>query len=76
MGRYTLQQRIEIVKFSTKMHENKPEFNQKIITSDKAHFHLGGYVNKQNCRVWRSENPKMIIEMPLYPKRVTVWGGF
>ena len=44
--------------------------------NDKVHFHRGGYVNKQNCRIWGSENPKMIIEKPLYPQRVTVWCGF
>ena len=43
--------------------------------SDKAHFHLGGYVDKQNCRIWISENSKMIIEKPLYPQRLTVWCG-
>ena len=44
--------------------------------SDEAHFHLGGYVNKQNRHIWGSENSKMIIEEPLYPQRVTVWCGF
>ena len=44
--------------------------------SDKAHFHLGGYVNKENCRIQGSENSKMIIEKPLDPERVTVWCGF
>ena len=47
------------------MHENEPDFHRIIIMSDEAHFHLRGYVNKQNCRIWRSENPKMIIEKPL-----------
>ena len=23
---------------------------------DEAHFNLGGYVNKQNCRFWGTEN--------------------
>ena len=27
----------------------------KIIFSDEAHFDLGGYVNKQNCRIWGRE---------------------
>ena len=59
------------------MHENEPEFHRKIIMSDEAHFHLGGYVNKQNnCHIWGSKNPKMIIEKPLYPQRVTIWCGF
>ena len=44
--------------------------------SDKAHFRLGGYFNKQNCRIWGLENPKMIIEKLLYPQRVTVGCGF
>jgi len=51
-------------------------FYRKIIFSDEAHFHLGGYVNKQNCRIWRSENPHVIMEKPMYPQRVTVWCGF
>ena len=58
------------------MHGKKPEFHRKIIMSDEAHFYLGGYVDKQNCRIWGSENPKLIIEKPLYPQRVTVWSGF
>ena len=66
MERYTLQQRIEISRMVKK----------KIIMSDEAHFHLGAYFNKQNCRIWSSENLKMIIEQPLYPQRVTVWCGF
>ena len=44
--------------------------------SDEAYFHLGEYVNKHNCRIWGSENPKMIIVKPLYSRRVTVWYGF
>ena len=35
------------------------------IFSDEAHFDLGGYVNKQYCRIWGTENPK----------RFTVWCG-
>ena len=38
-----------------------------------AHFSLGAYANKQNCRIWGSENPKVIAERPLHPEKVTVW---
>ena len=31
---------------------------KKIIFSDEAHFDLGGYINKQNCRIWDAENPR------------------
>ena len=49
---------------------------KKIIFSEEAHFDLGGYVNKQNCRNWGTENPHAYIEKPTHPKRVTVWCGF
>ena len=49
---------------------------KKIISSDEAHFDLGGYVNKKNCRFWGTEKPHAYIERPTHPKRVTVWCGF
>ena len=42
---------------------------KKIIFSDEAHFDLGGYVNKLNCRIWGTENTHAYIEKPT-PKRV------
>ena len=51
-------------------------WQNKIIFSDGAHFDLGGYVNKQNCRIWATENPHAYIEKPTHPKRVTVWCRF
>ena len=44
--------------------------------SNEVHFDLGGYVNKQNCRIWGAENSHAYIEKPTYPNRVTVWCGF
>ena len=48
-------------------------FSIKIFISDEAHCTLGGYVNKQSCRIWGSENSQVIEERPLQPKKVTVW---
>ena len=45
---------------------------KNIIFSDEVHFDLGGYVNKQNCRIWGTENPHTYFEKPTQPKRVTV----
>ena len=50
------------------------DFGKEIIFSDEAD--LGGYVNKQNCRIWGTENPQAYIEKPTHPKRVTVWCWF
>ena len=45
---------------------------KKIIFSDEANCDLGGYVNKQNYRIWGTENLHAYIEKPTHPKRVTV----
>ena len=53
------------------------DFGKKnMIFSDEGHFDLGGYVNKQNCRIWGTENPYAYIEKTTHPKRVTIWCGF
>ena len=52
------------------------DFGKKIIFSDETHFDLGGYVNKQNCRICGTENPHEYIEKPMHPKRITVWCRF
>jgi len=43
-----------------------------IIITDEAHFWPGEYVNRQNYRIWGSENPHVAISKPLHPQRVTV----
>jgi hypothetical protein len=48
------------------------DFVQYLITSDEAHFHLSGYVNKQNFRFWGKENPQVLHETPLHSIKVTV----
>ena len=52
--------------------QNVPQ-NALLITSDEAHFHLSGCVNKQNFRYWAPENPRHLHEKPLHSPRVTVW---
>ena len=42
----------------------------------QAYFDLGEYVNKQNCRIWGTENPHAYFERPTHSKRATVWCGF
>ena len=47
--------------------QKMPILAKKITFSDEAHFDFGGYVNKQNCSIWGTENSNS--------KRVTVWCG-
>ena len=71
---YTLEQRC--TKWACDRLIEDGNFIKKIIFSDKAHIDLGGYVNKQNCCIWGTENPDAYIEKPTHPKRVTVCCGF
>lgn len=44
-----------------------------VFFSDEAHFHLTGWVNKQNMRYWSVTNPRQLHQKPLHSDRVTVW---
>lgn len=46
-------------------------FYRKFIFSDEAHYHLCGYVNKQNCRI----GSHVTMEKLMHPQRVAVWCG-
>ncbi|GFV92625.1 uncharacterized protein TNCV_1374761 [Trichonephila clavipes] len=41
--------------------------------TDEAYFWLNGYVNKQNCHIWREAHPQVYVETPLHPEKLTVW---
>jgi len=47
--------------------------NAVVMMSDEAHFHLNGFLNKQNCRFWVAENPQELHQKPLHSSKVTVW---
>jgi hypothetical protein len=51
----------------------KQELVNNLLMSDEAHFHLSGFVNKQNFRYWSSTNPIELHERPLHSSKVTVW---
>lgn len=59
--------RVVLERFST------PTRLCNIFFSDEAHFHIGGYVNKQNMRYWSASNPKEVHEKPLHSPKTTVW---
>ncbi|GFV03317.1 putative transposase [Trichonephila clavipes] len=49
-----------------------PDFHKRILFSDEAQFWLNGYVNKQNCHIWSEANPRVYVETPLHPEKLTV----
>ena len=50
-------------------------FIDSLIMSHEAHFHLDGFINKQNSRIWTTESPKVKHQRKLYPFKFTVWCG-
>ncbi|GFV17432.1 uncharacterized protein TNCV_2901441 [Trichonephila clavipes] len=67
------QARRSLVEWAQKEIAVFPDFHKRILFSDEAHFWLIGYVNKQNCRIWREANPQVYVETPLHPEKLTVW---
>ncbi|GBN84402.1 hypothetical protein AVEN_180566-1 [Araneus ventricosus] len=47
-----------------------------ILCANEAHFHLQGFVNTQNCRIWANANSFQMQPLPLHSQKVTVWCGF
>ncbi|GBM41918.1 hypothetical protein AVEN_142896-1 [Araneus ventricosus] len=43
--------------------------------SDEAYFNLYGFVNRQNWRIWRTENPQVAAPSSLYSPKVMVWAA-
>lgn len=41
--------------------------------SDEAWFHLSGYINSQNMRMWSNDNPHVFTESPLHAQKIGVW---
>ncbi|GBL80237.1 hypothetical protein AVEN_29206-1 [Araneus ventricosus] len=66
-------QRLEFANTIIEMIDNDQFDVNMLWCSDEAHFHLDVYVNRQNWRIWGTENLHFAIEMSLYPRRVTVW---
>lgn len=70
-----LQSRVNYCRAILNLNNEVNDFQSKIIMSDEAHFHLSGYVNKQNLRFWGTQNPRVMHEKPLHPLKATVWCG-
>jgi hypothetical protein len=41
----------------------------QVLYTDESWFHFSGYVNSQNYRTWRTENPHNYTETPLHPQK-------
>ena len=68
--------RIEFCETMTNFINENQNIVQNICFSDECTFFLNGNVNKQNCRYWSDENPRVFREgHTQYPQKVNVWAG-
>ena len=71
MAALTIRQRTLIVQsFSEIFQDNKIDL---LMMRDKAHFHMYGFVNKQNLQDCATVNPQLMQEKSLHTQRVFVW---
>ncbi|GBL81452.1 hypothetical protein AVEN_143726-1 [Araneus ventricosus] len=64
----SVEQRLEFANTIIEMIDNDQFDVNMLWCSDEAHFHLDGYVNRQNWHLWGTENPHFAIEKSLYPR--------
>jgi hypothetical protein len=43
-----------------------------LLFMDEAWFHLNGYINNQNSRIWSDKNPHALHENPLHLSKICV----
>ena len=67
--------RIQFAEWVLHSIEDDNRFLTTLMFSDEAIFHLDGRINKQNSRVWSSENPRSYREQPLHSEKVVVWAA-
>ncbi|GBL97367.1 hypothetical protein AVEN_170482-1 [Araneus ventricosus] len=67
LSQRSVEQRLEFANTIVEMIDNDQFDVNMLWYRDEAHFHLDGYVNRQNWRIWGTENPHIAIEKSLYP---------
>jgi len=65
------EKRISFVQLMIELMDNN--VNMILFTSDEVHFHLNGYVNKQNCHCLWLVNTQQSHEKFLHTKFTVVW---
>lgn len=70
---HSIDSRLQFANLKVELIESGEIDVMRIWFSDECHFHLSGYVNKQNWRHWGTQHPEVYVVKPLHPQRLTVW---
>ena len=66
------QRRIEFAQHCRREMKNDAGYMNRIVFSNECLFQTSGVVNKHNARVWGTENPRTVQEVPSRPEKVMV----
>jgi hypothetical protein len=55
--------------------EENDSYLDLVLFSDESTFHVCGKVNRNNCRIWGSENPHQVIGYERDTPKLNVWLG-
>jgi hypothetical protein len=47
--------------------------SQLLFITNEAYFHLSGYVNARNTRIWNDKYPHSVHQIPLHDTKIGVW---
>lgn len=64
--------RIEYAQHFQELLREQDKFIHNLVVSNEANFYLNDHVNKENCKVWGTKNPRVIVEHQIQPGRCTV----
>ena len=52
-----------------------PAYLENVFFTDEATFHISGFVNRQNVRIWGKENPREVRQYERDSPKLNVWCG-
>ena len=55
--------------------DSVPEFLKRVCFSDESTFHVSGLINRQNSRIWGSQNPHETYKLERDSPKLNVWCG-
>ena len=70
-----MDRRLEFLENMLEMSERWLDLFSKIIWSDEAVFHVGGFVNMHKCQYWARQSPKKLLKKSQHQHRLTVWAA-
>ena len=70
-----MDRRLQFAESMLEIERVNPNLFKKIVWSDEAVFHVGGFVNRHNSHYWGIHSPKKLLKKCQSRPRLTVWAA-